>query len=39
LGLTKRSTDYLLTKAAAHKSPAQIIDEMILEKMTAAAMD
>jgi hypothetical protein len=38
LGLAKRSTDYLLTRAAAtHKSPAQIIDEMVLEKMAAAA--
>jgi hypothetical protein len=38
LGLAKRSTDYLLTRAAAtHKSPAQIIDEMVLEKVAAAA--
>ena len=38
LGLAKRSTDYLLTRAAAtHKSPAQIIDEMVLERMAAAA--
>jgi hypothetical protein len=37
LGLTKLSTDYLLTRAAAdHKSPAQIIDEMVLEKVAAA---
>ena len=35
LGLTKCSQDYLLTKAAANrKSPAQIIDEMVLEKIT-----
>ncbi|MDR0602121.1 MAG: hypothetical protein LBG42_07025 [Treponema sp.] len=38
LGLAKRSTDYLLTRAAAtHKSPAQIIDEMVLERMAADA--
>jgi hypothetical protein len=38
LGLAKRSTDYLLTRAAAtHKSPAQIIDEMVLERVAAAA--
>jgi hypothetical protein len=37
LGLAKLSTDYLLTKAAAtHKSPAQLIDEMVLEKVAAA---
>jgi hypothetical protein len=37
LGLTKLSTDYLLTKAAAaHKSPVQIIDEMVLEKVATA---
>jgi hypothetical protein len=38
LGLTKLSMDYLSTKAAAtHKSPAQIIDEMVLERVIAAA--
>jgi hypothetical protein len=38
LGLAKLSTDYFLTRAAAtHKSPAQIIDEMALEKVAAAA--
>ena len=38
LGLAKHSTDYLLTRAAAtRKSPAQIIDEMVLERMAAAA--
>ena len=38
LGLAKHSTDYLLTRAAAtHKSHAQIIDEMVLERMAAAA--
>jgi hypothetical protein len=37
LGLTKLSMDYLLTKAAAaHKSPARIIDEMVLERVSAA---
>jgi hypothetical protein len=37
LGLAKFSMDYLLTKAAAtHKSPAQIIDEMVLERVAAA---
>ena len=36
LGLTKCSMDYLLTKATAnHKSPAQIIDELVLEKIAA----
>jgi hypothetical protein len=30
--------DYLLTKAAAtHKSPAQIIDELVLARVAAAA--
>jgi hypothetical protein len=38
LGLTKLSTDYLLTKSVVtHKSPAQLIDEMVLEKVAAAA--
>jgi hypothetical protein len=37
LGLTKFSMDYLLTKAATtHKSPAQIIDELVLERVAAA---
>jgi hypothetical protein len=36
LGLTKCSLDYLLTRAAAnHKNPAQIIDELVLEKIAA----
>jgi hypothetical protein len=40
LGLAKFSMDYLLTRAAAtHKSPAQIIDEMVLERVTAAATE
>ena len=39
MGLTKRSMDYLLTKAAAdRKSPAKIIDEMVLEKIAVAAI-
>ena len=39
LGLTKCSMDYLLTKAMAnHKSPAQIIDELVLEKIAVAAV-
>jgi hypothetical protein len=38
LGLAKLSTDYLLTRAAAtHKTPVQIIDEMVLERVAAAA--
>ncbi|GHV94493.1 hypothetical protein AGMMS50293_08130 [Spirochaetia bacterium] len=38
LGLTKCSMDYLVTKAAAdRKSPAQIIDELVLEKIAVAA--
>jgi hypothetical protein len=38
LGLAKLSTDYLLTRAAAtHKTPIQIIDEMVLERVAAAA--
>ncbi|GHV69901.1 hypothetical protein AGMMS49928_14760 [Spirochaetia bacterium] len=39
LGLTKCSLDYLLTKATADsKSPAQIIDELVLEKMAVTAI-
>ncbi|GHV75427.1 hypothetical protein AGMMS49942_02480 [Spirochaetia bacterium] len=38
LGLTKCSMDYLLTKAAANrKSPAKIIDELVLEKIAVTA--
>jgi hypothetical protein len=38
LGLTKLFMDYLLTTSVAtHKSPAQIIDEMMLERVAAAA--
>ncbi|MDR2418669.1 MAG: hypothetical protein LBD79_06405 [Treponema sp.] len=37
--LVKRSANYLLTIAAAsHKSPAQIIDEMVLERVAAATI-
>jgi hypothetical protein len=40
LGLAKFSTEYLLTRAAAtHKSPAQLIDEMVLERIAAAATE
>jgi hypothetical protein len=39
LGLSNMSVYYLLTKATAdHKTPAQIIDEMVQEKVTAAAV-
>jgi hypothetical protein len=35
LGLTKCSLDYILTKAMAnHKNPAQIIDDLVLEKIS-----
>jgi hypothetical protein len=37
LGLNKLSTDYLLTKAeATHLTPAQIIDDLVREKVVAA---
>ncbi len=36
-GLDDLSADYLLTKAIAdHKTPAQIINEMVREKLAAA---
>jgi len=36
-GLDDLSADYLLTKAMAdHKTPAEIIGEMVREKLTAA---
>jgi hypothetical protein len=39
MGLSNMSVYYLLTKAAAdHKTPAQIIDEMVQERITAAAV-
>ena len=38
LGLQNITVNYLLTKAkAANKSPAQIIDELVSEKIAAAA--
>jgi hypothetical protein len=39
LGMSKMTVNYLFTKATAdHKTPAQIIDEMVQEKVTAAAV-
>ena len=39
LGLKNMTVQYLLTKAkAANKSPVQIIDELVSEKIAAAAM-
>jgi len=39
LGLSNMSVYYLLTKATAnHKTPAQIIDEMVKERVAAAAV-
>ncbi|MDR1796056.1 MAG: hypothetical protein LBR44_01210 [Clostridiales Family XIII bacterium] len=38
LGLNSLSVDYLLARAeATQKSPAQIIDELVLEKIAASA--
>jgi hypothetical protein len=37
MGLDKLSTDYLWTKAeATHKTPAQIIGELVREKIAAS---
>ena len=37
LGFTNLTVNYLLSKAAAdHKSPAQIIDELVCKEMAAA---
>jgi hypothetical protein len=37
LGLTTTSVNYLLTKAVAnHKTPAQLIDELVRKEMAAA---
>ena len=37
-GLSKMTVNYLLTKAkAVNKSPAQIIDELVYEKMASAS--
>ena len=39
LGLKNMTVNYLVTKAIAdHKSPVQIIDEMVDKEMTAAAI-
>jgi hypothetical protein len=39
MGLSNMSVYYLLTKATAdHKTPAQIIDELVREKVTAVAV-
>ena len=39
LGLNNMTIQYLLTKAkAANKSPIQIIDELVSEKVTAAVV-
>jgi hypothetical protein len=39
LGMSKMTVNYLMTKATAdHKTPAQIIDEMVQEKVTATAV-
>ena len=39
MGLSNMTVNYLFTKAAAdHKSPAQIIEELVREKLTAAAV-
>jgi hypothetical protein len=38
-GMSNMTVNYLMTKATAdHKTPAQIIDEMVQEKVTAAAV-
>jgi len=39
LGLKNMTINYLLTKAMAdHKSPAQLIDELVSKEITAASM-
>jgi hypothetical protein len=39
MGMSNTTVNYLFTKATAdHKTPAQIIDEMVQEKVTAAAV-
>jgi hypothetical protein len=39
MGMSKTTVNYLFTKATAeHKTPAQIIDELVREKVTAAAV-
>ena len=38
-GMSNMTVNYLMTKAAAdHKTPAQIIDEMVQERVAAAAV-
>jgi hypothetical protein len=39
LGFSNLAVNYLITKAAAeHKTPAQIIDELVCEKLAAASV-
>jgi hypothetical protein len=39
LGMSNMTVNYLFTKATAdHKTPAQIIDELVQEKVTAVAV-
>jgi len=39
MGLSNMTVNYLFTKAATdHKTPAQIIDEMVQERVTAATV-
>jgi hypothetical protein len=39
LGMSKMTVNYLFTKATTdHKTPAQIIDELVQEKVTAVAV-
>jgi hypothetical protein len=39
MGMSKMTVNYLFTKATAdHKTPAQIIDELVQEKVAAVAV-
>jgi hypothetical protein len=39
MGMSKMTVNYLLTKATAdHKTPAQIIDELVGKEIAAAAV-
>ena len=39
MGLSNMTVNYIFTKATAdHKTPAQIIDELVKERVTAAAV-
>jgi hypothetical protein len=39
MGMTNMTVNYLMTKAAAdHKTPAQIIDELVHEKIAAVTV-